>query len=232
MRFVILRKKRVIAVFLMVLIALATCGGVALATTFASPKSYATVVIDAGHGGIDSGVVGKGGLKESKFNLTMSKELGSYLSDSGFRVIYTRKDDNGLYGDATDEFKKKDMAARKKTIQKYNPDFVISVHANKFPGDDRRGAQVFYDSMSADGKSLAEKVQANFNAINSECVGREYEALSGDYYMLKCTLKPSIIVECGFLSNIEDEKLLSDKDYRARLCKAICDGIGSFLDER
>ena len=224
-----MRKKRLIAIIIAVVMVCLIGGGACLAVACATPEKRLTVVIDAGHGGIDAGVVGKAGTKESEFNLIMSKELGEVLSKAGFRVVYTRKSSDGLYGKDNKDFKRRDMAARKKMIVDADPDLVISVHANKFPGDDRRGAQVFYDDLNGSGKKIAELVQDNVNVLNKKNVGRTFDALKGDYYILKCTKNPSIIIECGFLSNIYDEELLNDPSYRMSLAEAIADGVSDYF---
>lgn len=230
---IVLSKKKLIAVILsLAIIAFAVCGGLGLAyATTSSPADVKVIVIDAGHGGIDNGVVGAAGTKESDFNLTFSKELAQYFTEAGFKVVMTRSDENGLYGDATKDFKRADMAERKRIIQEANPDFVISVHANKFPGDSRRGAQVFFDEFSAGGKALAEYIQTGLNYLNNDYTGRSYAALKGDYFMLKCTTNPSVIVECGFLSNAEDEQLLLSEAYRAKLAFAVYSGVVAYLAE-
>lgn len=228
---VILKKKRILVAILCVAIfCVFALGGVGIAKASGTPAYKYTVVIDPGHGGIDGGVVGAGGYKESEFNLAMSKELAQFLTDAGFRVVLTREDENGLYDEDDVNKKCADMEKRKDIIVKTNPDFVISIHANKFPGDSRRGAQAFFDGMSNDGKELAENIQSGLNALNSKYVGKEFPALKGDYFMLKCTRKPSVIVECGFLSNAEDEKLLSDAEYRRQLAFAIYSGIVGYCE--
>ncbi len=230
----VFRKKTLVAVVLsLAFIGLCVGGGIGLAAaTTASPSVKPIVVIDAGHGGIDNGVVGSSGLKESDFNLKMSLDLAEFLQNAGFCVVMTRTDENGLYGDGDGNFKKADMAARKKIIVENAPDIVISIHANKYPNDaKRRGAQVFYDAMSEGGKALATGIQAGLNGLNSDYVGRSFAALAGDYFMLKCTKNPSVIVECGFLSNAEDEKLLQDNDYRQKLAFAIYSGVVGFLSD-
>ena len=232
-RVMILRKKTLIAIVLAIaVVALCVGGGVGLAATAASPFTGPVVVIDAGHGGIDHGVVGDSGFLESDFNLMMSRELKEFLEGANFKVVMTRETSDGLYGDSIENFKRRDMAARKEIIRKANPDFVISIHANKFPGDSRRGAQVFYDGLSGEGKSLAQSIQSGLNYLNDKYTGKTYSALSGDYYMLKCTQNPSVIVECGFLSNDEDEALLKDAEYRQKLAFAIYSGVVGYLSTR
>ena len=186
------------------------------------------VVLDAGHGGIDGGVVGvRTGVKESELNLKVVKKLEQYLLDAGFIVVLTRNSEAGLYGVANSSLKRKDMEKRKNVINKAEPNLVVSVHMNQYSLSTRRGAQVFYNSSSDSSKLLAESVQESFNNM-SEAV-RNCSALSGDYYIIKCSNYPSIIAECGFLSNPEDEALLITDEYQENLAYAIFKGISSYL---
>ncbi|MBR1747285.1 MAG: N-acetylmuramoyl-L-alanine amidase [Clostridia bacterium] len=197
-----------------------------------SPQKRIKVVLDAGHGGIDAGVVGQNGTKESDFNLAMTFVLKDLLTQSGCLVVLTRSDENGLYGDVDKNFKRADMKKRKEIVQSADPDILISVHANKYPSSDRRGAQVFFDDFCPAGRDLAASIQDQFNTLNARHVGRTYSALAGDYYMLKLTRAPSVIVECGFLSNPEDEALLNDENYRRQLAEAIACGVKEYLSNQ
>ncbi len=232
LKLIFLKKKTLfVAILVIVLCAVFVLGGIGISkSALATPVYKSVVVIDPGHGGIDSGVIGKTGYRESDFNLDMAKELSSLLEKAGFKVILTRVNSDGLYADFDVNKKKADMAARKKIIKDNNPDFIISIHANKFPGDNRRGAQVFYDGMNKGGKALADGIQNNLNILNQKNVGKGYSALNGDYFMLKCSAAPSVIVECGFLSNADDEKLLSTPDYRKELAFAIYSGLASYCE--
>ncbi len=234
LRVFVLSKKVLLAIILtIVVIAVFVLGGYGVAHTISSsPATEYVVVLDPGHGGIDGGVVSESGYRESEFNLDMAKELRMFLEGAGFRVVLTREDDGGLYGDEGGNKKRADMAERKKRIEESNPDFVVSIHANKYPSKDRRGAQVFFDQFNDGGKSLATAVQSGLNVLNEEKVGRSFSPLAGDYFMLKCSTVPSIIVECGFLSNAEDEKLLSDEKYRRELAFAIYSGIVTYEGEK
>ncbi|MEG2414168.1 MAG: N-acetylmuramoyl-L-alanine amidase [Clostridia bacterium] len=191
------------------------CGGVSLAT---AGHNRATIIVDAGHGGSDGGVVGSQGQKESDINLAIAYILQNELANCNFDVVMTRVDKNAL--GAT---KKKDMQARKQKIVETRPNLVISIHANKFSNKDRRGAQVFYDDSKI-GKYFADNMQARLNQnVNARFCGRtNLQALGGDFFITKCAPCPSIIVECGFLSNLEDEKLLMSVEYRQLLAKEIC----------
>lgn len=186
-----------------------------------------TVVIDAGHGGIDAGVVGiNTGTKESEINLAVSKYLRGYFTDAGFNTVLTRKTQGGLYGLPTSGFKSRDMKTRKKIIEESNADMVISVHQNYFSNKSRRGAQVFYDGGSESGQKLAQCIQKYLNEMEGNA--GNFSPLAGDYYMLKCTESPSVIVECGFLSNAEDEALLITSEYQKLVAYTIFKGAVSY----
>ena len=186
------------------------------------------IVLDAGHGGIDNGVMGiSTGVKESELNLKVVKKLESYLIGAGMNVILTRSSDAGLYGVASSNLKRKDMEKRKEIILKAKPDLVISIHMNKFSLSSRRGAQVFYKANDEMGKILAESIQESFNSM--EEAPRISNALMGDYYILNCTKYPSVIAECGFLSNPEDEALLITEEYQKSIAYSIYQGIVSYF---
>ena len=213
-----------------VLLAVAVAFGACLfaLVSAASSSRKMTVVIDAGHGGVDGGVVGiTTGTKESDVNLEMSRALQTAFEEAGFSVVQTRPTEAGLYGAATAGYKKRDMRERARIIGESSPALVVSVHQNFFPLSSRRGAQVFFRESSASSKSLAVRIQDALNGM-PECV-KKTQALKGDYYILNCSEYPSVIVECGFLSNAEDEALLLQSDYRKKLSYAIVQGALNFL---
>lgn len=186
------------------------------------------VVLDAGHGGIDGGVTGvKTGIKESELNLIVVKKIEKLLVDAGIKVYLTRSTEAGLYGVISSSLKKKDMEKRRDIINDVKPDLVVSIHMNKYSVSTRRGAQVFYNEENEKSKLLAECVQGELNNMKESV--RKYSALSGDYYMVKCTDYPSIITECGFLSNPEDEALLISETYQDSLAYTIFKGITIYL---
>ena len=204
---------------------LGICAG-AIAST-SSHDGLRTVVIDAGHGGIDAGVLGVSTkTKESEINLYIAKYLRGYFADAGFNAVLTRTTQGGLYGTTAKGFKMRDMKKRKEIIEKNNADLVISIHQNSCPIPSRRGAQVFYDKGSESGKAFAESIQRSLNEMK-ECAVQN-SPLVGDYYMLKCTSNPSALVECGFLSNTLDEALLVTAEYQKAIAYAIFKGAVSF----
>ena len=221
--------------FIIFVLILTILTGTLCFTAISRTSSQATVrkykiVLDAGHGGIDGGVVGiLTGVKESELNLSIVKKLEDYCLNAGFSVVLTRKTQAGLYGLATSNLKRKDMQARKDIILKERPDLVVSVHLNKFSLASRRGAQVFYREDSAQGKILAQSIQNSFNSMDE--ASRQSTPLSGDYYLLNCSDYPSVIAECGFLSNPEDEALLITEEYQSKVAYAIFKGIVEYLSQ-
>lgn len=230
--FVVKRKNIIITLTLLLSVITAVYCFVALSNV--AENSVATaelkVVIDAGHGGIDGGVVGvRSGVKESELNLAVAKKLKKLFLSAGVEVVMTRDTENGLYGTATKNLKKKDMRKRRDIINAAKPTMVISIHMNKYSSSTRRGAQVFFDINNDSGKLLADSVQKSLNEMD-ECV-RQYAALKGDYYILNSHSYPACIVECGFLSNPEDESLLLDSEYQDKLAYAVFKGSIDYLTE-
>lgn len=186
------------------------------------------IVIDAGHGGIDGGCEGTTPESiESKLNLSIAKELESTLNGKGFSVFLTRENNGGLYGTEEPGFKLRDLKKRVEITNEISPDLFISIHLNKYVSKTRRGAQVFYKIADENSKNLATKIQNSLNLLPES--KRMYDPLKGDYYLLNTLTFPSVIVECGFLSNPEEEKLLLTKSYRQKLAKAIADGVIRYL---
>lgn len=193
----------------------------------ASPSDRFTVVIDAGHGGIDGGVLGiTTGVKESELNLDIARKLKTKFDKSGAKTVMTRKTEAGLYGIYSKGFKRRDMQKRKQITLNAKADVFVSIHLNYYSSPSRRGAQVFYKIDDEKSKSLADIVQAELNG-GKECE-RDYTALAGDYYVLNEADCAAILCECGFLSNAEDEKLLLTDEYRAEIAEKIFNGIEKY----
>ena len=196
----------------------------------AKKKDSVLVVIDAGHGGIDGGVTGVNtGVKESDINLEVAKALKEKLEAGGMTVVMTRTTPASLYGGTGRGCKEKDLKMRVEVAEKCNADLFISIHMNKYSDSGRRGAQVFYKIDDERSQQLAESVQKSLNDMKE--APRECSALRGDYYVLNNNTVPSIICECGFLSNIEDEKLLLDEGYRNKLAYAVFCGVVDYFSQ-
>lgn len=193
----------------------------------ASPSDRFTVVIDAGHGGIDGGVSGiTTGVKESELNLDIARKLKTKFDKSGAKTVMTRKTEAGLYGIYSKGFKRRDMQKRKQITLNAKADVFVSIHLNYYSSPLRRGAQVFYKIDEEKSKSLADIVQAELNGGKE--YERDYTALAGDYYVLNEADCAAILCECGFLSNAEDEKLLLTDEYRTEIAEKIFNGIEKY----
>jgi N-acetylmuramoyl-L-alanine amidase len=186
-----------------------------------------TIVIDAGHGGKDVGTSGTvTGVFESDLNLIFSKKLEEYFAALGFRVIQTRKTKEALYVGANGFIKKKDMEVRRNIIEKAEPDMVISIHMNDYKADPSQcGAQTFYNAENEQSKKLSDLIQKELNKVNI----KQKVNLAGDYYILNSSSAPSALVECGFLSNPNEEALLQDEEYQNKITYAIFSGAVAYF---
>lgn len=175
------------------------------------------VVIDAGHGGDDPGKVGVNGILEKDVNLQIAKKVKEYLEINGIQVIMTRENDEA------EETKRKDMEKRVSLINEIKPVITVSIHQNSYSDARVKGAQVFYFTTSEVSKQAATMMQEELRLVDSENTRQIKE--NNTFYMLKKTEVPTIIVECGFLSNQEEaEKLVSD-EYQNQMADAIGRGI-------
>ena len=222
------------AVVVVFLAAVGLCVRVLAAPRAVSAFDHAIcVVLDAGHGGIDGGVSGKNtGIKESELNLSIVYKLKTCLEDMGFRVELTRKTDAGLYGTTAKGFKKRDMQKRKEIIEAVGPDMLISIHQNYYPTRSTRGGQVFYSKQQAGSGKLAVDLQRNLNALYANEGARGRIAASGQFFMLECADCPSVIVECGFLSNAADEQLLSTEAWQVALAESLAKGVMDYFSDQ
>ncbi len=231
-------KKRFIAVGICLIMGFVWAVGLcvqALATTPVSAfsKGALKVVVDAGHGGIDGGVSGsKTKVKESDLNLAIALELRECLEEAGFAVTLTRKTDAGLYGTTAKGFKKRDMQRRKEIIAEAAPDLLISIHQNRYPSQKVRGGQVFYDKESVEGKELARLLQEKLNALYKKEGAKERKITPAEYFMLRCAPCPSVIIECGFLSNEEDERLLQSPVFQRELAEKLTAGTLAYFEKQ
>lgn len=192
-------------------------------------KGMYSVVIDVGHGGIDSGKVSADGVLEKDVNLAIAKKLKVLLEQEDVSVTLTREADTGLYHESDSNKKVADLQNRCALIEKTDPDCTVSIHQNSFSSPEVRGAQVFYYGQSSEGETLAKLVQASLTRRVDPGNHRQAKA-NESYYLLKRTVSPTVIVECGFLSNPEEAALLTSEDYQNRLVWAIHMGVMEFLN--
>jgi len=181
-----------------------------------------TIIIDAGHGGMDSGASSAQGLRESDLNLDIALKLKELLTISGYNVIMTREDTGSADG-GFKFIKKNDVNHRIKIANKYSDVLFISIHMNSFSDEKYSGAQMFYDN-DGKGRALAQKIQASFKTIQADNT-RDVKIVPPDVMLFKRIKNPVVLAECGFLSNTHEAELLSTDEYRTKVALIILAGI-------
>ncbi|MGN1204269.1 MAG: N-acetylmuramoyl-L-alanine amidase [Lachnospiraceae bacterium] len=200
-------------------------------TAPAAASDSVTVVIDAGHGGIDPGKIGINGTPEKDLNLSIARKVKAYLTAEDITVVMTRDTEDGLYDANATNKKVQDMKRRIALIEETAPALTVSIHQNSYPEEYVHGAQVFYYSDSREGQLLAEKIQTRLiSGVDPENKRQIKE--NSSYYLLKKTKTPIVIVECGFLSNRAEAQKLCSEEYQDEIAWEICTGILQYLHDR
>lgn len=189
-----------------------------------------TVVIDAGHGGIDPGAVANG-LVEKELNLSVAKKLEQFLKLSNVNVVMTRTEDVLLGdGDTVRAHKAADLRERLSITEQIDNAVFVSIHMNKFDSEYVHGLQTFYASSTEGSQELAQSIQNSVTLLDKDNK-REIKPDSGNIYVLDNATRTAVLVECGFLSNTKEAKLLSDDGYQNSLAFTIYIGIINYIQE-
>lgn len=201
--------------------------------TTATPVSGKTIVVDAGHGVPDEGAQSSNGTTEAETNLKIALKLQNLLEQSGCNVVLTRSNENAIYDlDKTTLKEKKisDIHNRVKIGNESQADIFVSIHLNKIPQQQYWGWQCFYQSGNEQSIKLAKSLQSNLNEAIQEDNKRVAMKLD-TVYIMKHVEIPISIVECGFLSNPEEEKKLLEDEYQNKLAWGIYNGIIDYFLE-
>lgn len=200
------------------------------ALTSSEGAGQQVILVDSGHGGMDPGMIGVGGLEEKGINLSIAKKLKVALEEKGYQVVMTREEDEGLYEENSRNKKAQDLQNRIELIQKTQPVLSVSIHQNSYSDASVKGPQVFYYADSTQGERLAKAIQDKMNQELS--VERPRQAKGNtSYYLLKRSPGILNIVECGFLTNADEAELLQSQEYQEKVARAIADGIDAYLKE-
>ena len=201
-------------------------------TTSAQEAGLPSVILDAGHGGMDSGAVSVLGDEEKNLNLEMVKKLGAFLEAGGVQVIYTRTEDEMLSSDREGSRKTKDLL-RRVEVAAENPEAIfVSVHMNTLPIEKYAGFQVFYSDQNSANRALAQVMQNTVSSLVQPENTRKAKDAAGGIYILDRIRQPAILIECGFLSNYREAELLRDEEYQAKLAYSIAQPILDFALNR
>lgn len=186
------------------------------------PLSGRVICVDPGHGGADGGARARYSKKwEKAINLSVAKKIGDALEKAGARVIQTREDDGALSSE-----KRADLSARMKLAKDGGAQMLLSIHMNEYRSRRESGPQVFYRSGQEQSRLLAGALQAAL--IETLSPPKKRVAMAGDYFILSLSI-PSVLIECGFISNQTEEALLLTDDYQARLAQAVTRGVVEYF---
>lgn len=191
-----------------------------------------TIIIDAGHGGEDGGAIGVDGVVEKNLNLPIALEVAKQLKKQGLSVVLTRDGDYATYSEEAKTLGQKktsDIHNRFALIEDTKNCIFVSIHMNHYDSEYCSGAQTFYSDNNEDSAVLAQKIQ---NAIREEIQHdneRQIKPATSSIYLLYYAEVPAVLVECGFISNIEESKKLQDPEYQNKIAKSISNGILDYL---
>jgi len=191
----------------------------------AMPVMGRIILIDAGHGGWDPGKQVQNVVDEKQINLSIAEFLQIYLEQGGATVFMTRATDTALA-----KRKTPDLDARGQMVKEFSTEIFVSIHQNAYPNASAKGAQVFYYDGSERSKALAEAIQSNMCDFLAGSVCREAKA-NKEYYVLRKTAAPAVIVECGFMTNSEEAAMLANTEYQQKVAWAIYMGIIEYFSK-
>jgi len=216
-----INKYKVVIGFVLIVVLLSFCFSGIVERSVSKQNGF-TIVLDAGHGGRDGGSIGVNGTIEKEINLEYVLALKKKLVAEGYKVELTRKNDDGLYSAIAKNKKQSDMLERFKIIKRTNPNLVISIHMNSFTNSSARGSVVYYRKGDGASEICADLIQ---KSLYEYCDSKFQKSKVGDYYMLNCSYYTAVLIECGFLSNPDEESLLNTETYKQKITDAIMKGV-------
>ncbi len=187
-----------------------------------------TVVLDPGHGGMDGGATGGGGSVEKDVNLAVALNLRDMLRMAGYQVVMTREEDISIHDPSANTVREKkvsDIHNRLKILEQHPDSLFVSIHQNKFPQSQYSGSQVFYSVNHPFSETLAQSIQQQLITQLQPDNNRVVKPMAKGTYLLEHAKTPAVVVECGFLSNWEEEAKLVTPEYQSKLAFAIFCGI-------
>ncbi|MRX72499.1 N-acetylmuramoyl-L-alanine amidase CwlD [Bacillus lacus] len=189
------------------------------------PLTGKVIYLDPGHGGPDGGATGASKL-EKEVALSISLKLRDYLQEQGALVLMTREKDTDLADPGTKGYsrrKEEDLRNRVNMINDSNADLFLSIHLNAIPSPKWSGAQTFYFGKFEENKRAARFIQDELRTVLNN-TDRRAKQING-IYLMKYAEKPGALVEVGFLSNPQEDKLLADEAYQNQLAASIYRGV-------
>lgn len=191
-----------------------------------------TFVIDPGHGGIDGGAVGASGSLEKDLNLSVASLLSDLMKVMGYSSVMTRTEDTLLGDDTSDHRKLEDLRTRVDFVNQYENALFVSIHMNKFPLEYCHGLTVYYSGNDAESEALALCVKDSTVKYLQPDNNRPMKKATSALYVLHRATVPAILIECGFISNTEEEQKLLDEDYRKMLVMTLASGLSQYAEKK
>ena len=193
------------------------------------PERTHCIVLDAGHGGVDGGATSCSGVLESRYNLEIALRLRDLFHLLGYETIMTRTEDVSIYtkGETIAQKKMSDLKERVRIVNEAENAILLSIHQNTFSDSRYHGAQVFYANTEGSKQFAAQLQTALVQSLNPES-NRKCKQSKGIYLMEHIT-NPGVLIECGFLSNSQEDALLQTPEYQRNLCIVIAAVTDRFL---
>lgn len=222
--------KKILLIIFAVIFTITICFGLRRTVTNSEVSSYKaslsrnTVVIDAGHGGKDAGTIGIDGTMEKGINLSIALVLYDYLMVSGINTVLIRDGDFEIYK-AGEDRSRSDLYNRLDFVNSVDNSVLISIHQNHFENESEWGTQIWYSANAPESKIIADSILSVVKELLQPENKRENKESDNSYYILYKASVPSVMVECGFMSNREENEKLQNAEYQKDFAYAVLAGI-------
>lgn len=191
-----------------------------------------TVVLDAGHGGIDGGTSAKDGTLEKSVNLDITRCVESYLKCFGISTVLTRNSDESIHDKDAETIRQKkvsDIKNRLNIVEATPNSVLVSIHQNYFTDSSVKGSQVFYSKNNKNSKDLAELIREKITVNLQPDNNKEIKECGSSVYLMYHTTVPAVMIECGFMSNADEAAKLKDFDYQQKIAFLIACGVAEYI---
>lgn len=231
------RNKIILSAVLLLILSSVTFGSVVVSKMTAVDASSdklinATVIVDAGHGGVDGGTSANDGTLEKHLNLQIALKLESILKSMGINTVMTRTEDISIHDESANTIRNKkisDLKNRLSIINNTDDSVFVSIHQNHFSNPIYYGTQIFYSKNNPESSILANSIRQSVISVLQKDNTREIKQSGTDIYLLHHAQTPAVMVECGFLSNADETAKLKDENYQRKLAFMIAIGICDYL---
>lgn len=193
-------------------------------TTSSENKNHdvPVIVLDAGHGGYDTGSISYSGIYEKEITLSITMKIGALLEENGYQVVYTRTSDEVTWSNDN----KEDLQARIAIAENADADYYISIHTNASNYDDGAyGFETYLDYSDTTITSMAEQIQENLNALNYSIDRGLKSTEESSLYVIDKNSVPAMLLELGFITDSDDVHYMSSESGQNALAQSIADGI-------